>query len=186
MDVYEWMNERIHECPIESTPNLRALLCHPTHSFAFDFHRDPCLSGWSFSLRTIYESDITDSKAQVRALTGVIGTLLNCKHFPQEDYEALITKVAQVCMYVYMYVRIYVCMYICMYVCMCVYKHSVTYSCIAYYQPVLADFPSLTLLLTLAFSHKPVRQQTAQETRPVPHGHALLSPVLAKGCRYDC
>eukprot|EP00595_Chromulina_sp_UTEXLB2642_P002619 CAMPEP_0196761808 /NCGR_PEP_ID=MMETSP1095-20130614/1108_1 /TAXON_ID=96789 ORGANISM="Chromulina nebulosa, Strain UTEXLB2642" /NCGR_SAMPLE_ID=MMETSP1095 /ASSEMBLY_ACC=CAM_ASM_000446 /LENGTH=807 /DNA_ID=CAMNT_0042111787 /DNA_START=37 /DNA_END=2460 /DNA_ORIENTATION=+ len=43
----------------------------------------------------IYESDITDSKSQVRALTSVIGTLLNCANFPNEDYEALITKVAQ-------------------------------------------------------------------------------------------
>lgn len=43
----------------------------------------------------IYESDISDSKSQVRVLTTVIGTLLNCAHFPSEDYEALITKAAQ-------------------------------------------------------------------------------------------
>jgi vacuolar protein sorting-associated protein 35 len=43
----------------------------------------------------IYECEISDSKAQVRALTGIIGTLLNCKNFPTEDYEALITKTAQ-------------------------------------------------------------------------------------------
>lgn len=43
----------------------------------------------------IYESEISDSKAQVRALTAIIGTLLNCKNFPTEDYEALITKTAQ-------------------------------------------------------------------------------------------
>jgi vacuolar protein sorting-associated protein 35 len=43
----------------------------------------------------IYECELTDSKTQVRALTSIIGTLLNCRHFPTEDYEALITKTAQ-------------------------------------------------------------------------------------------
>ncbi len=43
----------------------------------------------------IYECELTDSKAQLRALTAIIGTLLNCRHFPTEDYEALITKTAQ-------------------------------------------------------------------------------------------
>jgi hypothetical protein len=41
----------------------------------------------------LYENDITDSKVQVTALTSVVGTLLNCVHFPTDDYEALITKV---------------------------------------------------------------------------------------------
>lgn len=43
----------------------------------------------------LYESDVSENKAQVRALTAVVGTLLQCKHFPTEDYETLITKVAQ-------------------------------------------------------------------------------------------
>mmetsp|Transcript_5371 Transcript_5371/g.8855 ORF Transcript_5371/g.8855 Transcript_5371/m.8855 type:complete len:812 (+) Transcript_5371:25-2460(+) len=43
----------------------------------------------------VYECEITDSKTQVTALTSIIGTLLNCRHFPTEDYEALITKTAQ-------------------------------------------------------------------------------------------
>jgi vacuolar protein sorting-associated protein 35 len=43
----------------------------------------------------LYESDITESKAQVRTLTSLIGALLNCRNFTSEDYEALITKVAQ-------------------------------------------------------------------------------------------
>ena len=43
----------------------------------------------------MYESEISDSKAQVRCLTAIIGSLLNCKHFSDEDYEALITKAAQ-------------------------------------------------------------------------------------------
>ena len=43
----------------------------------------------------IYESDISESKAQVRSLTIIVGTLLSCTNFSTEDYEALITKVAQ-------------------------------------------------------------------------------------------
>lgn len=43
----------------------------------------------------LYESEISDSKSQVRCLTAIIGSLLNCKHFSDEDYEALITKAAQ-------------------------------------------------------------------------------------------
>ena len=43
----------------------------------------------------LYEIEISDSKAQVRCLTAVIGTLLNCKNFSDDDYEALITKAAQ-------------------------------------------------------------------------------------------
>jgi vacuolar protein sorting-associated protein 35 len=43
----------------------------------------------------LYESEITDSKTQVRSLTAIVGSLLNCKNFTEEDYEALITKAAQ-------------------------------------------------------------------------------------------
>jgi vacuolar protein sorting-associated protein 35 len=43
----------------------------------------------------LYEGEISDSKVQVRTLTSVIGALLNCRNFSSEDYEALITKVAQ-------------------------------------------------------------------------------------------
>mmetsp|Transcript_11180 Transcript_11180/g.17014 ORF Transcript_11180/g.17014 Transcript_11180/m.17014 type:complete len:385 (+) Transcript_11180:1394-2548(+) len=43
----------------------------------------------------IYECEISESKSQVRALTAIVGTLLNCRNFPTEDYEALITKTAQ-------------------------------------------------------------------------------------------
>lgn len=43
----------------------------------------------------LYESEISDSKAQVRCLTAIVGSLLNCRHFTVEDYEALITKAAQ-------------------------------------------------------------------------------------------
>lgn len=45
----------------------------------------------------LYEAEVTDSRMQVSALTLLIGTLLNCLHFPAEDYENLVTKVAQHC-----------------------------------------------------------------------------------------
>ena len=54
------------------------------HAIAYEFVKEALL---------LYESDITDSKVQIAALTEVVGTLLNCQHFPTEDYEALITKV---------------------------------------------------------------------------------------------
>eukprot|EP01038_Epipyxis_sp_PR26KG_P012178 gene12178-16310_t len=56
------------------------------HAISYEFLKEALL---------IYENDISDSKLQVNVLTSVIGTLLKCKHFPVEDYEALITKVAQ-------------------------------------------------------------------------------------------
>eukprot|EP01041_Mallomonas_annulata_P001296 gene1296-2508_t len=43
----------------------------------------------------LYECEVTESKTQVRAVTSMIGTMLNCKHLNNEDYEALITKAAQ-------------------------------------------------------------------------------------------
>lgn len=43
----------------------------------------------------VYEDEITDSTAQVRAITSIVGTLLTCKTFEKTDYEALITKTAQ-------------------------------------------------------------------------------------------
>jgi vacuolar protein sorting-associated protein 35 len=56
-------------------------------AIAYEFFKEALL---------IYESEVSDSKAQVRALTVIVGTLLSCRHFSTEDYEALITKVAQV------------------------------------------------------------------------------------------
>jgi len=58
------------------------------HAIAYEFVKEALL---------LYETDITDSKVQTQALTAVVGTLLKCNHFPTEDYEALITKVAQYC-----------------------------------------------------------------------------------------
>jgi vacuolar protein sorting-associated protein 35 len=53
---------------------------------AYEFMKDAFL---------LYESEITDSKTQVRSLTAIVGSLLNCRNFTEEDYEALITKAAQ-------------------------------------------------------------------------------------------
>ena len=43
----------------------------------------------------VYETDIIDSRVQVNLLPTIIGTLINCRNFPADDYEALITKIAQ-------------------------------------------------------------------------------------------
>ena len=58
------------------------------HAIAYEFVKEALL---------LYESEITDSRVQTASLTAVIGTLLSCQNFPTEDYEALITKVAQYC-----------------------------------------------------------------------------------------
>jgi len=56
------------------------------HAIAYEFIKEALL---------IYECEVTDSRQQVPALISFIGALLNCKHFSTEDYEALITKIAQ-------------------------------------------------------------------------------------------
>jgi len=43
----------------------------------------------------LYEDELTDSKAQVRALSTMVGTLLECRNFTAEDYDTLITKTTQ-------------------------------------------------------------------------------------------
>ena len=43
----------------------------------------------------LYEDDISDSKAQQRSIQSMVGTLLSCKTFEKDDYEALVTKTAQ-------------------------------------------------------------------------------------------
>eukprot|EP00985_Skeletonema_marinoi_P025359 scaffold18558_cov115-Skeletonema_marinoi.AAC.5 len=43
----------------------------------------------------VYEDEISESSAQVRAITSIVGTLLSCRTFEKTDYEALITKTAQ-------------------------------------------------------------------------------------------
>ncbi|KAL7465787.1 hypothetical protein ACHAXS_006106, partial [Conticribra weissflogii] len=43
----------------------------------------------------VYEDEVTESKAQIQAITSVVGSLLSCKTFERSDYEALITKTAQ-------------------------------------------------------------------------------------------
>ena len=43
----------------------------------------------------IYEDEISDSKAQVKTLTMMVGTLTTFKNFDPEDYDSLITKTTQ-------------------------------------------------------------------------------------------
>ena len=43
----------------------------------------------------LYEDELSDSKAQVRALISMVGTLLSCRNFSEEDYDTLITKTTQ-------------------------------------------------------------------------------------------
>ena len=43
----------------------------------------------------MYEDELSDSKAQVRALVSMAGTLLSCEGFDPVDYDALATKTAQ-------------------------------------------------------------------------------------------
>ena len=43
----------------------------------------------------IYEDQISESAAQIRSITSIVGSLLCCKTFEKTDYEALITKTAQ-------------------------------------------------------------------------------------------
>lgn len=43
----------------------------------------------------LYEDELTDSKAQVRALVSMAGTLLSCEGFDHADYDSLATKTAQ-------------------------------------------------------------------------------------------
>lgn len=61
---------------------------HGLHAISYEFVKEALL---------LYEAEVTDSRMQVSALTLLIGTLLNCLHFPAEDYETLVTKVAQHC-----------------------------------------------------------------------------------------
>ena len=43
----------------------------------------------------VYEDHISESTAQIRSITSIVGSLLSCKTFEKTDYEALITKTAQ-------------------------------------------------------------------------------------------
>jgi vacuolar protein sorting-associated protein 35 len=43
----------------------------------------------------VYEDQVSESAAQIRSITSIVGSLLCCKTFEKTDYEALITKTAQ-------------------------------------------------------------------------------------------
>jgi len=43
----------------------------------------------------LYEDELTDSKAQLKALILIVGTLLSCRNFEKDDFDTLITKTTQ-------------------------------------------------------------------------------------------
>jgi len=70
---------------------LQAAQCadeHGYHAISYQYMQD-CIG--------IFEEHISDSKLQVQVLTAMIGTLLNCKNFPKDDYETFITQLARFC-----------------------------------------------------------------------------------------
>ena len=46
---------------------------------------------------TIYEEMLSDSRVQVRALQSMVGTMLQCAHFAEEDRDSIVTNLAQHC-----------------------------------------------------------------------------------------
>ena len=55
-------------------------------SIAYDFMTQAFL---------VYEDEISESNAQIRAISAIVGSLLSSKTYDKTDYEALITKTAQ-------------------------------------------------------------------------------------------
>jgi len=58
----------------------------PFQAIAYEFMKEALI---------LYETDITDSKTQVRVLKAMIGTLLNCGNFSAEDLDNVMTKLCQ-------------------------------------------------------------------------------------------
>jgi len=56
------------------------------NSIAYDFLTQAFL---------VYEDEISESSTQIRAITSIVGALLECTTFEKTEYEALITKTAQ-------------------------------------------------------------------------------------------
>ena len=58
----------------------------PFQAIAYEFMKEALI---------LYETDITDSKSQVRVLKAMIGTLLSCGNFSPEDLDNVTTKLCQ-------------------------------------------------------------------------------------------
>ena len=73
------------------------LLAYSTRSINLNSSAE--FSGIAYDFLTqaflVYEDEISESKAQIRSITSIVGSLLSCKTFERADYEALITKTAQ-------------------------------------------------------------------------------------------
>ena len=72
-------------CIAAAHENMAASIA-PFQAIAYEFMKEALI---------LYETDITDSKAQVRVLKAIIGTLLNCGNFSAEDYDNVTTKLCQ-------------------------------------------------------------------------------------------
>lgn len=75
------------------------LLAHSTRAVSEYKYSSTEFSGISYDFMTqaflVYEDEISESKAQIRSITSIVGSLLSCRTFERADYEALITKTAQ-------------------------------------------------------------------------------------------
>ena len=74
------------------------LLAHTTQQLNFPTASGEfCSIAYDFMTQAfmVYEDEISESSAQIRAITTIVGSLLLCKTFERTDYEALITKTAQ-------------------------------------------------------------------------------------------
>lgn len=73
------------------------LLAHSTQRHFSNASSEFCSISYDFLTQAflVYEDEISESNAQIRAITSIVGSLLSCKTFEKADYEALITKTAQ-------------------------------------------------------------------------------------------
>lgn len=87
---YQRRKPNRNSCAAKNVPNPTRYIYQPTAG--------PGRSGPVRDRRQafiLYEDELTDSKAQVRALVSMAGTLLSCEGFDPADYDALATKTAQ-------------------------------------------------------------------------------------------
>ena len=73
------------------------LLAHATQQYHSNSSGEFTSIAYDFMTQAflVYEDEISESTAQIRAITSIVGSLLSCKTFEKTDYEALITKTAQ-------------------------------------------------------------------------------------------
>lgn len=77
--------QNIHTCPV-----LCLIALAPAPSL---FDPPPPACACRVQAFLLYEDELTDSKAQIRALSCMVGALLRTRNFDEGDYDALCTKV---------------------------------------------------------------------------------------------